>query len=71
MRLILALTAAALLAGCTSNEYSKVPEPTGEWVAANPASLTAPPVPPPAALPARQTARQTVRSYWASRGVQQ
>lgn len=35
------LAAAVLLAGCASNEYSKVPEPQGEWVPANPASLMA------------------------------
>lgn len=71
MRLILTLSTAALLAGCASTEYSKVPEPTGDWVAANPASLMAPPALPPAPVPVRQTARQTVQSYWASRGVQQ
>lgn len=40
MRLALLLAAsAALLSACASNEYSKVPEPTGEWVPANPPSL--------------------------------
>jgi len=41
MRLIL-LT--LLLAGCASDEYSRVPEPSGEWVPANPPSLAAPAV---------------------------
>ena len=40
MRAILAL--AVLLAGCASSEYSQVPEPTGEWVPANPPSLILP-----------------------------
>lgn len=39
MRHVLALAVLAGLAGC-AGEYSKVPEPTGEWVPANPASLT-------------------------------
>lgn len=32
-----------LLAGCASDEYSRVPEPSGEWVPANPPALAAPP----------------------------
>jgi hypothetical protein len=31
------------LAACASNEYSKVPEPSGEWVPANPPALEAVP----------------------------
>ena len=46
MRHALALVVLVGLAGC-AGEYSKVPEPTGEWVPANPVSLTAQPVPPP------------------------
>ncbi len=38
MRHVLALAVLAGLTGC-AGEYSKVPEPTGEWVPANPASL--------------------------------
>ncbi len=33
-----------LLAACASDEYSKVPEPSGAWVPANPPALAAPPV---------------------------
>ena len=39
MRLLLSLIVLVGLAGCAS-EYSKVPEPTGEWVPANPPRLT-------------------------------
>lgn len=39
MRYALALVVLATLSGCASTEYSKVPEPSGEWVPANPASL--------------------------------
>jgi hypothetical protein len=51
VRLLPLVIALALLAGCAS-EYSKVPEPTGEWVPANPPRLTgeAPPVPQPTRL---------------------
>lgn len=45
MRHALAFVVLAGLAGC-AGEYSKVPEPTGEWVPANPVSLTAQAVPP-------------------------
>ena len=45
MRHALALVVLVGLAGC-AGEYSKVPEPTGEWVPANPVSLTAQAVPP-------------------------
>ena len=34
------LIALVLLAGCAAPEYSKVPEPIGEWVPANPRRLT-------------------------------
>lgn len=46
MRYVLTLVVLAGLAGCASDEYSKVPEPTGEWVPANPASLMVPAPPP-------------------------
>jgi hypothetical protein len=39
MRLLPTLLALFCLAGCTATEYSKVPEPTGEWVPANPPRL--------------------------------
>ena len=73
MRLVVALVTAALLAGCASNEYSKVPEPTGEWVAANPLSLMAPPPLPPAPLPVGtfRGNRGAVQAYWASRSAAQ
>lgn len=48
MRLVTTIVALALLTGCASNEYSKVPEPTGEWVPANPTSLMAEQATPPA-----------------------
>ena len=67
MRLVPALAIAALLAGCASNEYSQVPEPSGEWVAANPPSLMAPP---PPVVPLRSTGRQGTQAYWASRAAQ-
>lgn len=68
MRLVVVLVTAALLAGCASNEYSQVPEPTGEWVAANPISLMAP----PAALPvaAGRSNRRTVQAYWINPSAQ-
>ena len=44
------LLALLTLAGCASNEYSAVPEPTGEWVPANPPALAAPALPLNAAL---------------------
>ena len=33
------------LAGCASDEYSRLPEPSGPWVPANPPGLTALPLP--------------------------
>ena len=45
MRHVLALVVLAGLTGC-AGEYSKVPEPTGEWVPANPASLMVQATPP-------------------------
>ncbi len=45
MRRILALAVLAGLSGC-AGEYSKVPEPTGEWVPANPVSLMTMAAPP-------------------------
>ena len=39
MRLLSTLIALLCLAGCAATEYSKVPEPTGEWVPANPPRL--------------------------------
>jgi hypothetical protein len=36
---LLSLIALAFLAGCAATDYSKVPEPTGEWVPANPPRL--------------------------------
>jgi hypothetical protein len=61
VRLIPALAVLALLGGCASNEYSKVPEPQGDWVPANPPSLMAEnePSPPPARVPLQR--RQPVR----------
>lgn len=41
MRSILALAVLAGLSACASDEYSKVPAPSGEWVPVNPPSLTA------------------------------
>ena len=70
MRPILALAAVTLLTGCAANEYSQIPEPSGEWIAANPPGLTADPAPAP--LPLNRSARRRmVRSYWASRGAVQ
>ncbi len=46
MRHALALVVLAALSGCASTEYSKVPEPSGEWVPANPVSLMTMAVPP-------------------------
>lgn len=69
MRLVLALAAAVLLTGCAANEYSQVPEPSGEWVAANPPSLMADPAPAP--LPLNRAGRRPARAYWASRGTAQ
>jgi hypothetical protein len=40
----IAATLVLALAGC-ANEYSDVPEPKGDWIAANPPSLTAAPMP--------------------------
>ena len=58
MRHALALVVLVGLAGC-AGEYSKVPEPTGEWVPANPVSLTA------QAMPPRPVVRQAVwRRRW-------
>jgi hypothetical protein len=50
----------ACLAGCAS-EYSRVPEPTGAWVPANPPRLTA-----EAAAARRPT---PLYSYWLERGI--
>jgi hypothetical protein len=36
---LLPLITLAFLGGCATTEYSKVPEPTGEWVPANPPRL--------------------------------
>jgi len=33
-----------LLAACASDEYSKVPEPSGAWVPANPPALASSPL---------------------------
>lgn len=57
MRALLAVVVLTALAGCASNEYSKVPEPTGEWVPANPPSLMAEATPAPQP-PARHTIRR-------------
>lgn len=69
MRLALVPVVAILLTGCAANEYSQVPEPSGEWVAANPPGLTADPAPAP--LPLNRAWRRPVRAYWASRGAAQ
>jgi len=50
MRTLIAVVLLVSLSGC-AGDYSKVPEPTGEWVPANPASLTAEAAPP---LPVRR-----------------
>ena len=42
MRFLLLLAAASCITGCASTEYSDVPEPSGEWVPANPPGLTGP-----------------------------
>jgi len=42
-----------LLAGCASDEYSKVPEPSGAWVPANPPALAGPSLQVNATLPRR------------------
>jgi hypothetical protein len=39
VRLLLSLIVLVCLAGC-GGEYSKVPDPTGEWVPANPPRVT-------------------------------
>ncbi len=39
MRFVLCVIALSFLGGCASNEYSNVPEPTGDWVPANPPRL--------------------------------
>lgn len=41
MRSMLALVVLAGLSACASDEYSKVPAPSGEWVPVNPPGLTA------------------------------
>jgi hypothetical protein len=33
-----------LLAACAGDEYSKVPEPSGAWVPANPPAFAGPPL---------------------------
>lgn len=38
---LLSTLALIALAGCASDEYSQVPEPTGPWVPANPPGLMA------------------------------
>ena len=62
MRLLFPLFALALLSGCAANEYSAAPEATGEWVPANPSSLTMQ-APPPG------LARRPVRLYSAASGA--
>jgi len=42
MRFLLLLAAASCITGCASTEYSNVPEPSGEWMPANPPSVTSP-----------------------------
>ena len=39
MRLILCVIVLGFLIGCSSHEYSNVPEPSGDWVPANPPRL--------------------------------
>jgi hypothetical protein len=39
MRFILCVIALSFLVGCASTEYSNVPEPSGDWVPANPPRL--------------------------------
>jgi hypothetical protein len=51
MRLLAMLVTLLCLASCASRDYSKVPEPTGEWVPANPPRLAG--EVPPSARPAR------------------
>ena len=46
MRPLFRLAVLLALAGCTSNEYSSVPEPSGEWVPANPPGFAASPAHP-------------------------
>lgn len=62
MRLILALAALTALSAC-ADQYSKVPEASGEWTPANPPGLTAPmpPQPTPVAARARWTNRGAAR----------
>jgi hypothetical protein len=43
MRPLFPLAILLALAGCASNEYSSVPEPSGEWVPANPPGFAASP----------------------------
>ena len=62
MRPCLVLATLTLLAGC-SNEYSRVPEPSGAWVPANPPSLVAQ----PASDPAPRFAGRTIRLRQAQR----
>jgi len=52
MRLLPTFIAVVCLAGCASKDYSRVPEPTGEWVPANPPRLAGevPPSPRPTRL---------------------
>jgi hypothetical protein len=45
MHRVLMLTVALAVCGC-SGEYSRVPEPTGEWVPVNPPSFYAEATPP-------------------------
>jgi hypothetical protein len=39
MRFILGIMVLGLLIGCTPTQYSNVPEPSGDWVPANPPRL--------------------------------
>ena len=66
MRAALALCILCSLSACASDQYSKVPEATGEWVPANPtyAATVAVPAPPP---PGVRMAPRAIRAAWASR----
>jgi hypothetical protein len=39
MRFVLCIITLSLLVSCASTEYSNVPQPTGDWVPANPPRL--------------------------------
>lgn len=66
MRVLIALSIACSLSACASDQYSKVPEATGEWVPANPTytATVATPVPAPPRI--HQTPR-AIRAAWAAR----